>query len=295
MGGTELTQYIIFAVMPKGKGVERRVIEGATSIKGARQKAYRAAKRYPEARYIGIQTIAKYHQPYSEITVKVRMGEDGKVYANRKELKSTGEFYTDRKKTKSEDIFAWYKGESPKIKNNSMNKEKAVNYFNKVKEALEKKTDFMTENEFMMGLSMDMRVMKYSEAKALLNYMVENGIVEKRDEFIRLKKPVKTKSSKFMRDHIIIAQPKPVKRAPTGFTWQAFNERFNHYYKEMYEGRLNMSREWVEKGDRLIQTKKEFVNEFNRYRQDIISSDRETAALARTYDYFQKKGMITNR
>lgn len=197
-----MTQYIIFAVLPKGKGVERKVIEGATSIKGARQKAYRAAKRYPEARYIGIQTVAKYHQPYSEITVKVRMGEDGKIYANRKELKSTGEFYTDRKKTESEDIFAWYKGES---------------------------------------------------------------------------------------------KSKPVKRAPTGFTWQVFNERFNHYYKEMYEGRLDMSREWVEKGDRLLQTKKEFVKNFVVYRQDIISSDRETAALARAYDYFRKKGMITDR
>lgn len=227
MGGTELTQYIIFAVLPKGKGVERRVIEGATSIKGARQKAYRAAKRYPEARYIGIQTVAKYHQPYSEITVKVRMGEDGKIYANRKELKSTGEFYTDRKKTESEDIFAWYKGEStPKPKK---------------------------------------------------------------------EQPANLMSSKFMRDHIIIAQPKPVKRAPTGFNWQMFNERFNHYYKEMYEGRLDMSREWVEKGDRILQTKKEFVSGFVKYRQDFISSDRETAALARTYDYFRKKGMITDR
>lgn len=220
-----MTQYIIFAVLPRGKGVERRVIEGATSIKGARQKAYRAAKRYPEARYIGIQTVAKYHQPYSEIAVKVRMGEDGKVYANKKVLKSTGEFYTDRKKTESEDIFAWYKGESkPKPKK---------------------------------------------------------------------EQPANLMSSKFMRDHIIIARPKPVRA--TGFNWQMFNERFNHYYREMYEGRLDMSREWVEKGDRILQTKREFVNDFVRYRQDIISSDRETAALARTYDYFRKKGMISNR
>ena len=77
-----MTQYIIFAILPRGKGVENRVIEGATSIKGARQKAYRAAKRYPEANYIGIQTVTKYHQPYSKTTVKVKMGEDGKVYAN---------------------------------------------------------------------------------------------------------------------------------------------------------------------------------------------------------------------
>lgn len=220
-----MTQYIIFAILPRGKGVENRVIEGATSIKGARQKAYRAAKRYPEANYIGIQTITKYHQPYSKTTIKVKMGEDGKIYANKKVLMSTGEFYTDKKKTKSEDIFAWYKGES------------------KPKPKKEQPTNIM--------------------------------------------------SSKFMRDHIIIARPKPVDRAPTGFTWQMFNERFNHYYKEMYEGRLNMSREWVEKGDRILQTKKEFVNNFATYRQDVISSDREAAALARAYDYFQKKGMIT--
>lgn len=223
-----MTQYIIFAILPRGKGVENRVIEGATSIKGARQKAYRAAKRYPEANYIGIQTITKYHQPYSKTTVKVKMGEDGKVYANKKVLKSTGEFYTDKKKTQSEDIFAWYKGETkPKVPK-SVPKEQPANLM----------------------------------------------------------------SSKFMRDHIIIARPKPISRAPTGFTWQVFNERFNHYYKEMYEGRLDMSREWVEKGDRILQTKKEFVNNFVAYRRDIISSDREAAALARTYDYFQKKGMI---
>ena len=225
-----MTQYIIFAILPRGKGVENRVIEGATSIKGARQKAYRAAKRYPEANYIGIQTIAKYHQPYSKTTVKVKMGEDGKVYANKKVLKSTGEFYTDKKKTQSEDIFAWYKGETK------------------------------------------------TKPKAPRSVPKEQ--------------PANLMSSKFMRDHIIIARPKPVSRAPTGFTWQVFNERFNHYYKEMYEGRLDMSREWVEKGDRILQTKKEFVNNFVAYRRDIISSDREAAALARTYDYFQKKGMI---
>lgn len=225
-----MTQYIIFAILPRGKGVENRVIEGATSIKGARQKAYRAAKRYPEANYIGIQTVAKYHQPYSKTTIKVKMGEDGKVYANKKVLKSTGEFYTDKKKTQSEDIFAWYKGETK------------------------------------------------TKPKAPRSVPKEQ--------------PANLMSSKFMRDHIIIARPKPVSRAPTGFTWQVFNEKFNYYYKEMYEDRLDMSREWVEKGDRILQTKKEFVNNFVAYRRDIISSDRETAALARTFDYFQKKGMI---
>lgn len=111
--------------------------------------------------------------------------------------------------------------------------------------------------------------------------------------------PANLMSSKFMRDHIIVARPAPVKgqtkKGPSAsalFTWDAFNRKFNYYYTEMYEGRLPETYEWVEKGDKILQTKKKFVNLFVNYRKDVISSDREAAALARAYEYFQKAKML---
>lgn len=106
-----MTQYIIYAQYDKSQ----KVIEGSTSLKGARQKAYRAAKRYPQAKYIAIETIKDFHTSYKVAKTRVRMAEDGKVYATvgkkKRELRSTGDYAVDTVRKKSEDIFAWYKGE----------------------------------------------------------------------------------------------------------------------------------------------------------------------------------------
>lgn len=231
-----MTQYIIYAQYDKSQ----KVIEGATTTKTARQRAYRAAKKYPNAKYIAIETIKDFHTPSKIARTKVKMGEDGKVYATvgrkKRELRSTGDYATDTVRQKSEDIMAWYRGteKKPAPKKESKPKEQPANLM----------------------------------------------------------------SSKFMRDHIIVARPAPVKdqsKKPSAsalFTWEAFNKKFNYYYNEMYEGRLDDSREWVEKGDRILQTQTKFVNLFVNYRRDIISSDREVAALARAYDYFRKAKML---
>lgn len=111
-----MAQYIIYAQYDRSQ----TVIEGSTSLKGARQKAYRAAKRYPKAKYIGIETIKDFHTPYKAARTRVRMAEDGKIYATvgrkKRELRSTGEYAVDTVRRESEDIFAWYKGETKKPK-----------------------------------------------------------------------------------------------------------------------------------------------------------------------------------
>lgn len=103
----------------------------------------------------------------------------------------------------------------------------------------------------------------------------------------KVKTPAKTPQSQFLKDHIIIARPKPI------LTIKEFADKFDYYYEEMYEGRLDDSREWVDKGDALLKGgKNKWAIELIRYRQDYISSDRESAAFARTYYYYKKKGMI---
>lgn len=231
-----MTHYIIYAQFDKSQ----KVIEGAQSIKNARQKAYRAVKRHPTAKYIGIQTIKDYHSMKAANT-KVRKGDDGKIYVSvgRKvrELRATGDYVVDIHRMKSEDIFAWYKGETKTRPNipKSVSKEQPANLM----------------------------------------------------------------SSKFMRDHIIIARPGPVKDQPTRnpshtalFTWEQFNKTFTRYYSAMYDGKIRMTREWVEKGDEILQKEKKFINLFVNYRQDVISSDRETAALAMAYEEFKTKKLI---
>lgn len=100
-------------------------------------------------------------------------------------------------------------------------------------------------------------------------------------------KPKKTQKSQFVKDHIIIARPRPA-----GLTIKQFADKFDYYYQEMYKGRLDDSREWVDKGDALLSTKNKWAIELIKYRQDYISSDRESAAFARAYYYFKKKGLI---
>lgn len=100
-------------------------------------------------------------------------------------------------------------------------------------------------------------------------------------------KPKKTQQSQFVKDHIIIARPRP-----TGLTIKQFADKFDYYYQEMYKGRLDDSREWVDRGDALLSTKNKWAIELIKYRQDYISSDRESAAFARAYYYFKKKGLI---
>lgn len=234
-----MAQYIIYAQYDRSQ----TVIEGSTSLKGARQKAYRAAKRYPKAKYIGIETIKDFHTPYKVARTKVRMAEDGKVYATvgrkKRELRSTGEYAVDTVRRESEDIFAWYTGEKPRPKKSPKTPQRPK------------------------------------------------------------EQPANLMSSKFMKEHIVIARPGPVKERPKRtpsatalFTWEQFNKRFNFYYKEMYEGRIRETSEWVNKGDRILQTEKKFVNLFVNYRQDIISSDREAAALAMAYEEFKRAKLI---
>lgn len=100
-------------------------------------------------------------------------------------------------------------------------------------------------------------------------------------------KPKPKTQSQFVKDHIIIARPRPA-----GLTIKQFADKFDYYYQEMYKGRLDDSREWVDKGDALLSTKNKWAIELIKYRQDYISSDRESAAFARAYYYFKKKGLI---
>ena len=60
-------------------------------------------------------------------------------------------------------------------------------------------------------------------------------------------------------------------------------ERFSEYYNKLYEqgdSSLNGYELAVEKGDEYIKQNPDLVGEFNQLRNDFISSDRETAALA---------------
>lgn len=220
-----MAQYIVFALYrgmynpARGdySGVKHEVIGSSGSLKTARQRAYRAAKKYNQAEYIGIQTIKDFHNVSKIPSMKVRMSEDGKVYMTvgkkKRTLLSNGEFARDLSRKKSEDIFAWYTGEKPK--------------------------------------------------------------------------PKKTQKSQFVKDRIIIARPRPA-----GLTIKQFADKFDYYYQEMYKGRLDDSREWVDRGDSLLSTKNKWAIELIKYRQDYISSDRESAAFARAYYYFKKKGLI---
>lgn len=65
-----------------------------------------------------------------------------------------------------------------------------------------------------------------------------------------------------------------------------FLKRFNENYDYLYEaeGEVAGYREAVEYGDWFIHNHKDFVAEFNRYRGDILTSDREVAAFAFTLE-----------
>lgn len=60
-----------------------------------------------------------------------------------------------------------------------------------------------------------------------------------------------------------------------------FSEKFQEEYNFLYDNNDNVAgyREAVEAFDEFLPNQKEFVMEFNYYRGDIISSDREAAAF----------------
>lgn len=60
-----------------------------------------------------------------------------------------------------------------------------------------------------------------------------------------------------------------------------FLDKFNEEYDFLYDNRDNVAgyEEAVEAGDKFIKQYPDFVREFNQYRNDILSSDREVAAF----------------
>ena len=60
-----------------------------------------------------------------------------------------------------------------------------------------------------------------------------------------------------------------------------FLNKFNEEYDFLYVNRDNVAgyEEAVEAGDKFIMQYPDFVREFNQYRNDILSSDREVAAF----------------
>lgn len=60
-----------------------------------------------------------------------------------------------------------------------------------------------------------------------------------------------------------------------------FLDKFNEECGFLYDNRDNVAgyKEAVEAGDEFIKKHTEFVREFNQYRNDILSSDREVAAF----------------
>ena len=60
-----------------------------------------------------------------------------------------------------------------------------------------------------------------------------------------------------------------------------FLDKFNEEYDFLYDNRDNVAgyEEAVEAGDKFIGQHPDFVREFNQYRNDILSSDREVAAF----------------
>ena len=65
-----------------------------------------------------------------------------------------------------------------------------------------------------------------------------------------------------------------------------FLERFNENYKFLYDNKDNIAgfNEALALGDKFIKEHSEFVNEFNKFRGDILSSDREVVAFMFTLD-----------
>ena len=65
-----------------------------------------------------------------------------------------------------------------------------------------------------------------------------------------------------------------------------FLERFNENYKFLYDNKDNIAgfNEALALGDKFIKEHSDFINEFNRYRGDILSSDREVVAFIFTLE-----------
>lgn len=65
-----------------------------------------------------------------------------------------------------------------------------------------------------------------------------------------------------------------------------FAKKFSEEYSFLYDHRDAVAgfREAMEFGDMMIREHPEFVREFNRYRGDILSSDREVAAFGFALD-----------
>lgn len=67
-----------------------------------------------------------------------------------------------------------------------------------------------------------------------------------------------------------------------------FLKQFNKEYEFMYDNNDNVAgeREAIEAFDEFLPHHKEFVNQFNKHRGDIITSDREAAAFMFSMEHF---------
>lgn len=67
---------------------------------------------------------------------------------------------------------------------------------------------------------------------------------------------------------------------------QEFLEKFKKEYEFLYENNNRVAgyEEAVVAGDEFIENHAEFISEFNKYRGDILSSDREIAAFMFTLE-----------
>ena len=196
----------------------------ATTMKNAKIRAYRIAMREKgNLNYIGIETMAKSKNPYHKITTRVTYA-DGKVWYSsgktKKQLMSNGEFVPEKARKKSEDIFAWMPKESvqksapksvPKTPQKTVQVGAAtvkatmprfkmpttdagfIKIGNILKESKKGKTVF-TVSEFPMILSLDMRMMTYTEAKQVMEEMIKRDLLWKSGDYLKLnldKKAVK--------------------------------------------------------------------------------------------------------
>lgn len=92
---------------------------------------------------------------------------------------ANGNYYQGKQKQEKE-------GKEKKVEVSSEHKKNCLKYWSELMKEFDKSSSFMTTNEFMLGLSLGLGKMKYTEAKALMNWMVDEGVLERRGDFLKV-------------------------------------------------------------------------------------------------------------